>query len=594
MNKYFRKEQLPLYIVGIISLVVVGFVVNYTYSFFAVNKTNNNVIAGEAESMSIDLKVEKKAPNNDNKLVPQLDEYITSAVKGVNGSCVDGNNNNICQVYKITVKNGGSSTVPFNGEVVLDAKENPNLKWAVISGEATSGAKPTLKSNAYSHTHKQLTTKEEYKGGQIKEYYIVVWISETGIEQTDTGKFTGVVNFNTASESENGGDLALTTLTSLGLTLSEGTPIFDKTSCSEGCEETTVGVYSAEDDLGTSYYFRGDVENNYVKFGKKTTRTYNNYEAEFYDSLEACEAAGLINCTCPEDRNGECFGFRLAYKFATVEECEEAILDGYCETSITEGEDMYWRIIRINGDGTIRLILQDSINSELYSPDYMYGDRFAETYEDVHENINNSDVKQNLDDWYEINFVNKAYEEYIADAIYCNDRKVYLGTGIGYYPEDWDDPDAELMFEKYKTTLYQAYKRLGIDKNPSFICPQNNDKFTKEENIGNGKLTYPIATITADEIAFAGAVYGKINKNIYLLDSYRDDYNGIMSMTPIGNGAQLNSESESIELASMSKAGGFGFQYDFGGYDLHPVISLKSGLTFSGNGSSESPFEIVG
>ena len=195
MKKLFRKDRLPLFIVGIVSLVVVGAVVSYTYSFFAVNKTNNNVIAGEAESMSIDLKVEKKAPNNDNKLVPQLDEYITSAVKGVNGSCVDGNNNNICQVYKITVKNGGSTTAQFNGEVVLDAKNNPNLKWAVISGEATSGAKPTLKSNVYSHTHKALTTKEEYTGGQTKEYYIVVWISETGIEQTDTGKFTGVVNF---------------------------------------------------------------------------------------------------------------------------------------------------------------------------------------------------------------------------------------------------------------------------------------------------------------------------------------------------------------------------------------------------------------
>ena len=213
MKKYLKKEQLPLYIVGIISLVVVGFVVNYTYSFFAVNKTNNNVIAGEAESMSIDLKVEKKAPNNDNKLVPQLDEYITSAVKGVNGSCVDGNNNNVCQVYKITVKNGGSTTTQLNGEVVLDAKNNPNLKWAVISGEA-SWTKPTLKSNVYSHTHKVLTTKEEYTGGQTKEYYIVVWISETGLDQTDTGKFTGVVNF--ANVNAGGGSWETTSIDNSG------------------------------------------------------------------------------------------------------------------------------------------------------------------------------------------------------------------------------------------------------------------------------------------------------------------------------------------------------------------------------------------
>lgn len=54
---------------------------------------------------------------------------------------------------------------------------------------------------------------------------------------------------------------------------------------------TNEGVYAAEDDLGTSYYFRGAVDNNWVQFGKDST-----------------------------------------------------------------GNDMYWRIIRINGDGSIRMI----------------------------------------------------------------------------------------------------------------------------------------------------------------------------------------------------------------------------------------------
>ena len=43
-----------------------------------------------------------------------------------------------------------------------------------------------------------------------------------------------------------------------------GTPSFSKTRCNRGCQEATVGLFSAEDDDGTSYYFRGDVDDNYV------------------------------------------------------------------------------------------------------------------------------------------------------------------------------------------------------------------------------------------------------------------------------------------------------------------------------------------
>ena len=58
---------------------------------------------------------------------------LYSQIKGVNGSCVDGNNNTVCQVYKITLSNSGSSSVMVNGHVVLDKKNNPNLKWAILN-----------------------------------------------------------------------------------------------------------------------------------------------------------------------------------------------------------------------------------------------------------------------------------------------------------------------------------------------------------------------------------------------------------------------------------------------------------------------------
>ena len=171
-------------------LIVIG-IIGYTYSFFSVTTKNDSVIYGEAASVNLTLTVTKVSPGNNKGLVPQLDDYITSAVIGRKGSCVDDNSNNVCQVYKITLKNNGSSSVFVTGTLALDAKNNPNLKWA----EITSTTEPELKSMINKNSYSLLTSNEFYNANEEKNYYIVVWISETGLIQTDNGTFSGVVKF---------------------------------------------------------------------------------------------------------------------------------------------------------------------------------------------------------------------------------------------------------------------------------------------------------------------------------------------------------------------------------------------------------------
>ncbi len=100
----------------IFEIVCVALIIGYTYSFFNVTATNDSVISGEAASVNLSLEVEKIAPSTNKGLVPQLDQYITSAVIGRNGSCVDDNNNNVCQVYKITVTNSDMNPVSWTQE----------------------------------------------------------------------------------------------------------------------------------------------------------------------------------------------------------------------------------------------------------------------------------------------------------------------------------------------------------------------------------------------------------------------------------------------------------------------------------------------
>ena len=510
-----KRSSRKLIIFEIVCVALIIGLIGYTYSFFNVTATNDSVIYGEAASVNLSLEVEKLAPSTNKGLVPQLDDYITSAVIGRNGSCVDDNNNNVCQVYKITVTNSGSA-VYVNGRLNLDAKNNPNLKWAIISGTTN----PTLVSSVNPYSYVKLIENELYNSNESKDYYIVIWISETGTIQTDQGGFSGVV---TVGDTESIPPISKETLTTLNLTETTGTPSFSKTSCSSGCGETTVGIYKAEDDLGTSYYFRGDVSNNYVYFA----------------------------------------GF-------------------------------YWRIVRINGDGTIRMIydgtsahdngesstnrqistsaFNSSTNDNAYIG-YMYGTVGSSTYEATHANTNNSTIKTVLDNWYVSNIKDTTNEQYVVDAIYCNDRELQSGTGIGT-----------------TATNYKAYNRNYTNKTPTLKCNQVNDRFTRETTVsgvtGNGALTYPIGLITVDEVAYAGGLYYQSDESANNSKYYLYTGNYYWTMSP-------SSYSGSIAIEfRVYNTGLLNSNIVNNRNAVRPVISLSSGALSSGSGTKTDPFKI--
>ena len=362
------------------------------------------------------------------------------------------------------------------------------------------------------------------KPGKSIDVTLRVWLSED-TPNTEIGK-TFNAKITTEGEAIYTESPAKETLTMLGLTESTGTPDFSKTSCSSGCGESTVGIYKTKDDIGDSYYFRGDVENNYVYFA--------NY---------------------------------------------------------------YWRIIRINGDGSVRMIYagtsahengyDDSstndmdIGTSLFNSlkydntymGYMYGTEGSSTYAETHANTNNSTIKTVLDNWYVSNIKDTTNEQYVVDAIYCNDRELNSGTGVGT-----------------TRSYYKAYNRLNTNKTPTLKCNQVNDRFTKETTVsgvtGNGSLTYPIGLITADEVAYAGGTTAFPNSKYYL---YTGNWDWTMSPSYFGfpDWAFGFTTSDTI----------FEGDDDIGGsitnkLAVRPVISLSSGALSSGTGTKTDPFKI--
>ena len=221
--------------------------------------------------------------------------------------------------------------------------------------------------------------------------------------------------------------------------IEKGTPDFSQVAT------TDEGMYAAEDDYGTSYYYRGAVNDNWVQFGTNSS-----------------------------------------------------------------GQALYWRIIRINGDGTIRLIYNginmnqtgDSTligynNFNGLSEDNMYVG-YMYTGNQVHGLETNSNIKTTIDNWYASNLADEA--EYLEGSTgFCGDRSIdptSSGTGTGT-----------------SVTDYGARYRLYTHKIPSLECIYDEDLYTTSgSGQGNEVLVHPIRMITADEVAMAGGVYNRVCK----------------------------------------------------------------------------------
>ncbi|MEG2457961.1 MAG: hypothetical protein RSB41_03630, partial [Bacilli bacterium] len=156
------------------------------------------------------------------------------------------------------------------------------------------------------------------------------------------------------------------------------------------------------------------------------------------------------------------------------------------------------------------------------------------------------------------------------DAIYCNDRSLSSGTGIGQ-----------------THTLYKAQSRLEPNKRPDYRCSQANDQFTiTTANKGNKKLTYPVGLITADETAFAGGIAYTSNSNFYL-----NTGNWYWTLSPF----YFYNKSQAAFMFTVTSDGSLAVGYTTntaGG--VRPIVSLKSSTeVLKGNGTASSPYEIM-
>ena len=167
-----------------------------TYAYLAFTASDDNTVVGITATASLDLKVERILPSNVGVMVPQLEQYLGSAIS-TTYSCIDGNGNTVCQVYKATITNTSTATIQVNGTIRFSGISNmPNLKWKRITDERTIG-----EYNTKSATTSDVVFESDrvLKKNASDSYYFVIWIDETGAAQTDSGTFRVTIEFNPAN-----------------------------------------------------------------------------------------------------------------------------------------------------------------------------------------------------------------------------------------------------------------------------------------------------------------------------------------------------------------------------------------------------------
>ena len=246
-------------------------------------------------------------------------------------------------------------------------------------------------------------------------------------------------------------------------------------------------------------------------------------------------------------------------------------------------QDLYWRIIRTNADGGVRLLYhgtsttaenayigESAFNSSYADTayvSYMYGS--LGSIPGARENTTDSTIKTIIDNWYKDN-LNTNYGKYLSTtAVYCNDRSTSDNTYFG------------------------AYTRLLTNKTPSYDCTATEDKFTVDSTVGNGKLTYPIALMTADEVSFAGGLWTTNAPTWYYYNSANGSSTGSTFWWLLSPGVWSGSDAGVFYVYGSSSPGFLNNVNVFAGGGVRPVISLKSCIKYStGNGSASDPYTI--
>lgn len=325
---------------------------------------------------------------------------------------------------------------------------------------------------------------------------------------------------------------------------------------------------------------------------------------------------------------------------------------GKATNNFVQFAGMCWRIVRIEGNGNIKLTLynrsgtscsttgnnlafipntdgtyytssfNDTSNDNAYVG-YKYGTNGSTSFTTTHYPTNDSIILTQLKDWYDQKL--RMYDSYIADSVWCNDKK--RGTEGNYAPYGYETSSFTLSrgYGTYLTlyagttrnmitsTListakrnksniagYQQFTNINISSaKPSLKC-----EIPAESNIlsnftagttkeGNKALNgYKIGLLTLDEVIYAGGSVLRPNGKYYLMENATVTGSTLMegwwTMTPAGFFSLGDTARAVLFYVNYNGTGLISYTYADYALGIRPAISLKPTVKISSGNGTAS------
>ena len=513
-----KQKKVMIYILVISLICVVG----VSYAFFTAGMSSETSTTVRADAGTMKITYDGGKDINLAGIYPKDDVWATKTIT------VTGNNTTDAEMYyKLTLvvdSNTFKTDDPLQYELVstntsTNGEIIPNISKTDITGTSIElGSGHFVKANNAKHTYllkiyypKKATSQNANQGAAFSAH----------VEITSAKAPTAPTVSNLA-EAIRANNEVQTPLTTPGAAISTA-------------DEALLA--SAEDDNGTSYYFRGAVKNNYVEFANKCWRIVRvGGDGSVKLILHNDNPTGVAN-PCDAANNSASAAFAR-----------------YSGTTYTSA-------------------FNSSHNDNAYVG-FKYGTAGASDYATTHANTNNSTILTNLETWYNNNL--KTYADAIADTVWCNDK-----TNVEdktYNPWSYGGNATGLGYGTNKT-YYGATQRLVSTSGsaggtgPSLKC-----------NGELSKITSKIGLITVDELAFAGYAYELQNTTTYLQENATNTY--WWSLSPL----DFNLGSAGVWNVGE---GSFGRSSAGSTLEVRPSISIVSSATISGGfGTSEDPYVV--
>ena len=529
------KMKIKIYY-GLLITLVVFMGVSYAWFRLKLTQTNSNVI-GTRTCLDASL-------TEDTSKITLSDAFPISDEDGLKQT-----------PFTFTLKNNCDSYVKVY--ITIDSKYRTSTDAAYLKDsflKVNLSSKGTTDGSSVLLGGQTLTDLDNNKKGYIivstglkaneeKSYDLRIWMdsavtTEQGLNKNWSGK---IVVVSTAAEepapAPNGwydaGSGTLLAALRDGNTLK--TPITTPGAAISTASEALLA--SAEDDYGTSYYFRGAVTNNYVEFANKCWR------------IVRVSGDGSVKLILHNDN-----------PTGAANPCDAA------------NNSTSAAFARYSGE-TYKSAFNTNYNDNAYVG-FKYGTVGAGDYALTHANTNKSTILTNLETWYTNNL--KTYESVIDDNVWCNDKTNVTDTS--YNP--WGYSNVNGLGYAKNVTYYGATQRLvgtsgsAGGTGPSLKC-----------NGELSKINSKVGLITADELALAGYAAGTGNTTTYLQENATDTY--WWSLSP-----NRFSGDYAFVWGVNGSDGNFGNSYVYSTYGVRPSISLKSTTNVTGNGTSDNPYII--